>query len=128
MAPHQTVADERFAPVELTPTTRRARVRLALPPDDLLSATECVFREYVEQGIEVVILIRLEADAEFDLADLIRFHRTRGQAVTPVADGRRSLPMWVVGADRVRQTQRMAWEDLKEEAFATPNLRSCRVM
>lgn len=99
------VADERFAPVVVTPITRRTRIQLSLPHNDLQSAAECVLREYVEQGIELIMLIRLGPYVEFDLAELVCFHRDRGQLLTPVADRWRSLPMWTIDARRLRQTQ-----------------------
>ena len=113
--PINVIAEKRFASVVATPAARGTRLHLAPASNALNSTAECVLRDCVQQGIETVILIRLGSYAEFDLADLIRFHRDRGQEVTPVTDGQRPVSFWVIQHDRVRRNRFLGMEELLEE-------------
>lgn len=71
-------------------------------PVDVSLASQQLFAEYRNQGIQTVLLIALGAYVEFDLADLMRFHRDRGRAVTRLSDQQGPLDFWVL--DPVRCT------------------------
>ena len=47
--------------------------------------------QFVRQGVERLLLIKLKSYAEMDLADLLRFHRDRGNPITEAEDARGEL-------------------------------------
>lgn len=49
-----------------------------------------------ENGIDTVLVMLVRAYLEFDPADLIQFHRDRGEAVTRGCDERGALDLWAV--------------------------------
>lgn len=63
-------------------------------------AVEEAFSAYASEGVESILLLRLGPYAEFDVSDLLRFHRERGQNATLIADGDRPLEAAVVQASR----------------------------
>jgi NDP-sugar pyrophosphorylase family protein len=65
---------------------------------EVWAAVQHVFGEYVKNGIETVLLVRLGAYIEFDLADLIHFHRDQGQPITRISDREGPLDFWVLDA------------------------------
>jgi NDP-sugar pyrophosphorylase family protein len=87
--------------------TSAATIRSVPSRPNLWSAAECTLREYVEHGVELVLLTRLGVYAELDLGHLIRFHRDAKQGVTAVTKDRESLDSWLIDAHQVRQTRRI---------------------
>src|SRR5258707_14430154 len=47
--------------------------------------------DFVRQGVERLLLIKLKSYAEMDLADLLHFHRDRGNPITEAEDARGEL-------------------------------------
>ncbi|HXC42957.1 MAG TPA: hypothetical protein VNY51_05465 [Candidatus Dormibacteraeota bacterium] len=94
---------------EFSRLVRRSAATIHSVPSrlNLWSAAECVLREYVKHGVELVFLTRLGPYAELDLGHLIRFHRDAKQGVTAVTKDRESLDCWLIDAHQVRQTRRI---------------------
>jgi carbonic anhydrase/acetyltransferase-like protein (isoleucine patch superfamily) len=67
-------------------------------PTDVWSAAQRTFAEFAENGAESVLLIRLGAYVEFDLEQLLDFHREQSQPVTPFCDQQGPLDYWVLSA------------------------------
>jgi len=111
------IADSRFA--SHLPSVSLAPVRLTGMAEGIEEVAESVFKEYVAQGLELVVVIKLGPYAEFDLADLIRFHRERNHGVTRVTDNQRQLPIWLIGAQAVRWTHRTTMAELVESRNAS---------
>jgi NDP-sugar pyrophosphorylase family protein len=74
---------------------------------DLWSMAECVLREYVQHGVELILVNRLGAYADVDLGHLIRFHRETRQGVTVLTKEDEPLDSWIIEASEVRNTRRL---------------------
>jgi hypothetical protein len=98
-----------------TPSTARVRINAVSSPIDLWSTAECVVREYVDHGVELVLLTQLGAYTDLDCADLIRFHREKQQGLTPVAKDGGLLNSWLISAHEAREAQRMGLRGLVDQ-------------
>jgi hypothetical protein len=78
--------------------TRNTEVVLANDPTNLWSAAQRKLDQYVENGVDLVVVMRLGAYVEFDLGRLLQFHRAQGQPITPVYDSKGPLDHWVLNA------------------------------
>ena len=67
-------------------------------PTDIWSAAQRTFAEFVENGAESVLLVRLGAYVEFDLEQVLNFHREQSQPVTPLCDQQGPLDYWVLSS------------------------------
>jgi NDP-sugar pyrophosphorylase family protein len=101
------VIREEFSHLARTSEIQGARIHSVPPEIDLWSAAECTLREYVDEGLDLVLLTRLNAYAELDLGDLVRFHRATKQGVTAVTKDSEPLDSWVIEADEVREMRRI---------------------
>lgn len=63
---------------------------------DVWRGSERSLVEAREAGIDTVVLVQAGAYVEFDPADLIQFHRDRGNLVTRARDNQGPLDLWVV--------------------------------
>jgi NDP-sugar pyrophosphorylase family protein len=109
-----------LARMSATPVTTINTVALQT---DLWSAAECVLREYVQHGVELVLLTRIGAYAELDLADLIRFHRDTKQGITALTKHREAMDSWIIEAGEVRNMRRLGLPQLlnrEDLGSATP--------
>jgi hypothetical protein len=61
-----------------------------------------VVSDYLNQGIETLLLVRLGPYVELDLPDLLRFHRDAASPLTQVYKGRTALDLVVVDATPLR--------------------------
>ena len=68
--------------------------------NNLWRAVEEAFSAYASEGVDSVLLLRLGPYAEFDISDVLRFHRERGQNATLICDGMGPLDAAVVQASR----------------------------
>jgi len=72
--------------------------------------------EFVRQGVERLLLIKLKSYAELDLADLLRFHSDRGNPITEAQDARGELGISLV--DRIALhsgTEALAFSGVSEK-------------
>jgi NDP-sugar pyrophosphorylase family protein len=99
------VAGDEFSHLARTSATSMARIRSVSPSIDVWSAAECVLHEYVEQGVESVLLTSIRAYAELDFPDLIRFHREMKQGLTSVTNPSGPVDLRIVDARRVVTTR-----------------------
>jgi len=67
------------------------------------SAIERVFDEYIKNGCETILLIRLGAYVEFNFADMLQFHRSKEQPLTRASDGHGPLDFWMIDAIHFRK-------------------------
>ena len=67
---------------------------------DIWPATRHTVGEYVKNGSEMVVVVRLGAYIEFDFVDLAQFHREKARPVTRITDGQGPLDLWLVDAAR----------------------------
>jgi hypothetical protein len=58
-----------------------------------------VFDEYIKNGLQTILLIRLGPYVEFGFADLLQFHRDKARPVTRFKDTNGTLDFWVVDAN-----------------------------
>ena len=92
------LADHSLSTLIRSQHTRSTDMVLVNDPMDLWPAAQRKFAEYVENGVDSVVLMRLGAFVEFDLGYLLQFHREQGQPITPVYDGTGPLDYWVLNA------------------------------
>jgi hypothetical protein len=60
---------------------------------------ENVLDEYIKNGFETMLLIRLGAYTEFEFGDLLQFHRDKAQPMTRVGDSHGPLDFWMLDAN-----------------------------
>jgi NDP-sugar pyrophosphorylase family protein len=105
--PVTVVVKDEFSHLARTSTAEGATVNSVPPQTDLWSATECVLREYVQHGVELILLSRLGAYVDLDLGHLIRFHRDTKQGMTVLTKEYEPLDSWIIEAGEVRKLQRL---------------------
>jgi NDP-sugar pyrophosphorylase family protein len=67
-------------------------------------AIERAFAEYVRNGCETILLVRLGAYVEFNFANLLQFHRGQEQPLTRLMGADGPLDFWMVDATHFRKT------------------------
>jgi len=101
------VVRDEFSHLARTSTSETATIRPVALRTDLWSVAECVLREYVQHGVELVLLSRLGAYSDLDLGHVLRFHRDAKQGVTVLTKDREPLDSWIIEAGEVRKTPRL---------------------
>ncbi len=117
------VVRDEFSHLVRTPATLRASIQSVPSKVDLWSAAECILRQYIQHGVELILLTRLGAYMELDLGHLIRFHRATGQGVTALTTENGPLDSWVIDAAEARKMPRLGLPLLVQReipAGATP--------
>lgn len=77
-------------------------VRIAIPKrsEDRWSIVREMLQRDLQQGIDTALIAELGAYAEIDLPSALRFHRAKGQPITPIHDAQGSLSFWIVDVAR----------------------------
>lgn len=78
------------------PSTRSVEITVADRLFERWSAAQRTVREHGSEGIETVFVIGLGAYMEFNVADILEFHRTQGMALTQLEDSQGPLDFWIV--------------------------------
>lgn len=73
---------------------------VAAQPDRFWRAAENAFNEMVQNGAELVVLVRLGAYAEIDFEHLVQFHLDRGSRVSQVCHQGENLDIFCISASR----------------------------
>jgi|SRR6185437_12503855 len=73
---------------------------VAAQPDRFWRAAENAFNEMVQNGAELVVLVRLGAYAEIDFEHLVQFHLDRGSRVSQVSHQGENLDIFCISASR----------------------------
>lgn len=73
---------------------------VSAPPDRFWRAAENAFNEMVQNGAELVVLVRLDAYAEIDFEQLVQFHLDRGSRVSQVCHEGKNLDIFCISASR----------------------------
>jgi len=73
------------------------------PATTFWSAWDSVVSQYLNEGIDLLLLVRLGGYVELDLADLARFHRQNSSLLTQVCDAQGALDLVLVDATRLRE-------------------------
>lgn len=110
------VVREEFSHLVRTPATQAASINSVSSHTNLWSAAECTLHEYVQHGIELVLLTRVGAHMELDLGHLIRFHRETEHGVTALTKDHECLDSWLIEAGEVRKMQRCGLPGLIDRA------------
>src|SRR5262249_53751579 len=97
---------------------------LAPHPLDVWFAVEHLWSQYVDQGVETVMVIRLGAYVEFTLGVLIRFLRENGHRSIRLADRQGPLDFWMFDALRPPVLGTMTLRKTVERRMPTYRLRS----
>jgi len=88
------VADDVFSDSVLSPLAQPAdAVQFS---DNVLGAAEHKLRYYAGQGVQIVLLMRMGPYLEFDIEDLLEFHRDQNKRFTRVSDSEGVLDFWVI--------------------------------
>jgi len=83
---------------------RWPRHLIAVPHSaDVWSSVQHTFDQYANSGVETVVFLRLGAYIEFDLNDVVQFHRAKGQPVTRIKDQQGPLDLWILDSARCRK-------------------------
>lgn len=73
---------------------------IAAQPDRFWRAAESAFNEMVQNGAELVVLVRLGAYAEIDFEQLVQFHLDRGSRVSQICHEGENLDIFCISASR----------------------------
>jgi NDP-sugar pyrophosphorylase family protein len=73
--------------------------------DDVWLAVAQTLREYSDSGIAHAIIANATAYGEYDIPDLLQFHRERRHRVTRAFDGQGALDVWVVYSADIEVTR-----------------------
>lgn len=73
---------------------------VAAQPDRFWRAAENAFNEMVQNGAELVVLVRLGAYAEIDFEHLVQFHLDRGSRVSQISHQGENLDIFCISASR----------------------------
>ncbi|HET9365590.1 MAG TPA: hypothetical protein VFP71_11340 [Candidatus Angelobacter sp.] len=73
---------------------------VAAQPDRFWRAAENAFNEMVQNGAELVVLVRLGVYAEIDFEHLVQFHLDRGSRVSQVCHQGENLDIFCISASR----------------------------
>jgi NDP-sugar pyrophosphorylase family protein len=79
-----------------------ASVKFRRVADRWFAATQTL-REYSENGIENAFVATANTYAEFDIADLIEFHRDARRTVTGACDSTGALRMWIADCTKAQR-------------------------
>jgi hypothetical protein len=74
-----------------------------------------VFDEYIKNGLQTILLIRLGPYVEFGFADLLQFHRDKAHPVTRLKDTNEPLDFWMVDVSHFRRAGMRFHESLLME-------------
>ena len=85
-----------------TATSANASLYRAGSTPGFWPAWDSVVSEYLNQGIETLLLVRLGPYVELDLLDLLRFHRETASPLTQVYNGQTALDLVVVDSARLQ--------------------------
>lgn len=66
--------------------------------DDVWSGAKLKLAEYRERGIDTVVIVRVDAYAELEIADALQFHREQHEALTRVFNADGPLDIWILDA------------------------------
>ena len=67
------------------------------------SAWDRIVSQFLDQGIEELLLVRLGPYVEVDVSDLVRFHHASSEPLTQVYDGKGPLDLVLVNAAELKQ-------------------------
>ncbi|HZS25682.1 MAG TPA: hypothetical protein VFB76_00510, partial [Candidatus Angelobacter sp.] len=82
------------------PGSSSAHSYIAVPPDRFWRAAENAFNEMVQNGAELVVLVRLGAYAEIDFEHIVQFHLDSGSRVSQVSHEGKNLDIFCISASR----------------------------
>lgn len=85
-----------------TATSANASLYRAGSTPGFWPAWDSVVSEYLNQGMETLLLVRLGPYVELDLLDLLRFHRETSSPLTQVYHGQTALDLVVVDSARLQ--------------------------
>jgi hypothetical protein len=71
-----------------------------------------VFDEYIKNGLQTILLIRLGPYVEFGFTDLLQFHRDKAHPVTRLKDTNEPLDFWMVDVNHFRRAGMRFHENL----------------
>jgi hypothetical protein len=97
--------------------TKPVEIALVDRADEVWPRVERKIEEDADDGVETVLVARLGAYVEFELADVLQFHSDCGQLITRVWDKRGPLDCWIVGARAARKPGSMAWGSARARAW-----------
>ena len=118
----ETLRDAEVSPITLVGTESIAQRTGILPGDaeiclagngeDVLRLAARKLDEHFAAGVRTVLVQKLGAYLEFNLADMLQFHESRGSSVCRAADGEGPLDLWIVEEDAVSSAGRnLDWEE-----------------
>jgi carbonic anhydrase/acetyltransferase-like protein (isoleucine patch superfamily) len=67
-------------------------------------AWDGIVSRYLGQGTAILLLLRMGTYAEFEISDLVRFHRETASSLTQVCDSRGALDLVLVDGDDLRRS------------------------
>jgi hypothetical protein len=97
---------------------------LAPHPLDIWFAVEHLWSQFVDQGVEIVMVSRLGPYVEFTLASLVRFLRENGHRAVRLADRQGPLDFWMFDALQAPVTGTMTLREMVQLRLPTFRLRS----
>ena len=103
--PISVFADATVAPLHagVDPSTNVPLCRM----EDAWSGAAQELMAYKQTGVEATLVVRVGAYVEFDLADMLQFHREQGQVATRAFDNEGPLDMWIIDPARIAASEDM---------------------
>jgi hypothetical protein len=111
------VADRSICHRALWFPRKPVEVALVDRADEVWPRVERKIEEHADDGVETVLVARLGAYVEFELADVLQFHSDCGQLITRVWDKRGPWDFWIVGARAARPPGSLAWGSASGRAW-----------
>ncbi len=89
-----------------------AEICLARMGEDVLRLAARKLEEHFAGGARMVLLQKLGAYIEFNLADMLQFHESRGGSICRAADGEGPLDLWMIEEDGASSAgPNLDWEE-----------------
>jgi len=98
------VADGNLSSLISSQLPRKVQADFVREPMDVWTAAQKKFGDLKEKGSEVVVLIRMGAYVEFNLKQLLEFHRDKQQSITPMHDSHGPVDIWLLSASNTPRT------------------------
>ena len=117
----ETLRDAGVSPITLVGTEEIAQRTGVLPGDaeiclsgsgeDVLRLAARKMAEHFDDGVQSVLVQKLGAYIEFNLADMLQFHEDRGSSICRAADSGGPLDLWVIEEDGLSSAgSNLDWE------------------
>jgi NDP-sugar pyrophosphorylase family protein len=116
---HLTVVATNFSSEVIAGLVQRgAEVMVAEGDEEVRRHVIRKMSEYRENGIRIVVVLKLDSYVEFDLDDLLQFHEEHCHSVTRAFDRHDAINLWVMDTDAADHHDPKTWPLLEGGRYA----------